>query len=214
MSTVATTPGQRLLLNGVSWRTYLRLLRALADRRLRITYDRGALEIMTLSPEHERFKNLLGYLILVLVEELGRNMASFGSMTFQGRKRRRGLEPDQCYWIQNEALVRCQDTIDLSRDPPPDLVVEIDISPSALDRLAIYTALRVPEVWCFDGHSLRIQLLSAAGKYGESQNSQAFPFVPPGEVLRFLQLRSTLSETEMLRQFRLWVRQRIAANWQ
>jgi Uma2 family endonuclease len=157
---------------------------------------------------------LLGYLILALVEELGWNMASFGSMTFQGRKRRRGLEPDQCYWIQNESLVRCQDTIDLKRDPPPDLVVEIDISPSALDRLAIYAALRVPEVWCFDGQSLRVQLLRPDGTYGESQQSQAFPFFPPGEVLRFLQLRNTFGETELLRQFRLWVRQRIAANWQ
>jgi Uma2 family endonuclease len=213
VSTVATAPGQSLLLNGVPWRTYLRLLRALADRRLRITYDRGALEIMTLSPEHERFKQLLGYLILVLVEELGWNMASFGSMTFQGRKRRRGLEPDQCYWIQNEPLVRCKDTIALHRDPPPDLVVEIDISPSALDRMAIYAALRVPEVWCFDGQSLRVQLLQSDEKYRASQQSQAFPSLPLGAVLRFLQLRSTLSETEVLRQFRLWVRQRIAANW-
>jgi Uma2 family endonuclease len=213
VSKLASPPGQTLLLQGISWRTYLRLLRAFADRRLRLTYDRGALEIMTLSPEHERFKNLLGYLILVLVEELGWNMASFGSMTFQGRKRRRGLEPDQCYWIQNEPLVRCQDTIDLNRDPPPDLVVEIDISPSAMDRKAIYAALRVPEVWCFDGQSLRVQLLRADGQYGESQQSQAFSFLPPDDVLRFLQLRGSLSETEMLRQFPLWVRQRIAANW-
>jgi len=163
VSQLATIPGQSLLLSGVSWRTYLRLLRTFADRRLRITYDRGALEIGTLSPEHEHFKTLLGYLILVLVEELGGNMASFGSMTFLGRKRRRGLEPDQCYWIQNEPLVRYQDSIDLARDPPPDLVVEIDLSPSALDRLAIYAALRVPEVWCFGGQSLRIQLLGCRG---------------------------------------------------
>ena len=214
MSQATTLPGQRLHLNGISWRTYLRLLRALADRRLRITYDRGALELMTLSPQHERFKQLLGYLILVLVEELGWNMASFGSMTFQGRKRRHGLEPDQCYWIQNEPLVRCQDMIDLQRDPPPDLVVEIDISPSALDRMAIYGVLQVPEVWCYDGQSLRVQLLQTDGKYAEGQQSLAFPFLPPTEVLRFLQLRSTMSETELLRQFRLWLRQRIAANWQ
>jgi Uma2 family endonuclease len=214
VSKVATIPGQSLLLAGVSWRAYLRLLRTFAGRRLRITYDRGALEIMTLSPEHERFKKLLGYLILVLVEELGWNMASFGSMTFKGRKRRRGLEPDQCYWIQNEPLVRCQDSIDLDRDPPPDLVVVIDVSPSALDRMAIYATLRVPEVWCFDGQTLRVHLLGAGGQYGESPNSQAFPFLPLGEVLRFLQLRSTMSETDLLRQFRLWVRQRISAGWQ
>src|SRR5436189_294631 len=101
--------GGQLLLDGVAWRNYLRLLRALDDRHLRITYDRGALEIMTLSPEHERFKHLLAYFILVLVEELGWYMASYGSMTFKRRRRKRGLEPDECYWIQSEPLVRGKD---------------------------------------------------------------------------------------------------------
>lgn len=214
MSKVATIPGQSLLLSGISWRDYLRMLRIFRERRLRITYDRGDLEIRTLSPEHEHFKTLLGYLILVLVEELGWNMASFGSMTFRGKKRRSSLEPDQCYWIQNEPLVRCQNTIDLTRDPPPDLVVEIDISPSALDRLALFAALKVPEAWCFDGQRLQALLLGPDYMYSESPNSKAFPFLPLSEVLRFLQLRSTLTEMELLRQFRLWVRQRIASGWQ
>jgi hypothetical protein len=89
--------GQRLVLGGVPWQSYERLLRVFADRHLRITYDRGALEIMSLSPEHERFKCLLSYFILVLIEELAWNMASFGSMTFKRKKRRRALEPDECY---------------------------------------------------------------------------------------------------------------------
>ena len=88
MSPVPAPSGQRLVLSGVSWRTYERLLRAFDDRHVRLTYDRGALEIRTLSPEHERSKHLLNYLIGVLVEELGWNMAGFGSMTFKGRKRR------------------------------------------------------------------------------------------------------------------------------
>src|SRR6266542_4574101 len=97
---------QQLVLAGVSWRTYGRLLRAFDDRHVRLTYDRGDLEIMTLSPEHERFKHLLGLLISVLVEELGWDMAGFGSMTFKSSKQRRGLEPDECYWIQSESMVR------------------------------------------------------------------------------------------------------------
>ena len=102
---------------------------------------------------------------------------------------------------------------DLRRDPPPDLVVEIDVTHSSLDRMAIYAALRVPEVWCFDGKSLRVYLLASNGHHVESERSHAFPFLPLAELARFLQLRSTLSETELVRQFRSWVRERIAAGW-
>src|SRR5437588_11765498 len=162
MSAAPTPSGQRLVLGDVSWRSYERLLRVFDDRHLRITYDRGALEIMTLSPEHERFKCLLSYLVLVLVEELGWNMASFGSMTFKRKKRGRGLEPDECYWIQNEPLVRGKDKIDLRRDPPPDLVIEIDWTHSSLNRLGIFAALGVPEIWRYDGTVLHIHLLGSA----------------------------------------------------
>ncbi len=214
MSTVPVPSGQRLVLGGVSWRTYERLLRVFDDRHLRITYDRGALEIMTLSPQHERFKHLLVLLIAALVEELGWNMAGFGSMTFKRRKRQRGLEPDECFWIQSEPLVRGKDKIDLRRDPPPDLVIEIDWTRSSLDRLSIYAVLRVPEVWCFDGQSLRVLLLGPDGQYVESDRSRAFPFLPMPEVARFLGMRAAHSETDLVRQFRAWVRERIAAGWQ
>src|SRR5437870_3306599 len=92
MEEAPAVSGGQLILDGVAWQNYLRLLRAFDDRHLRITYDRGALEIMTLSPEHERFKHLLNYLISVLVEELGWDMAGFGSMTFKSSRQRRGLE--------------------------------------------------------------------------------------------------------------------------
>jgi Uma2 family endonuclease len=197
----------------VPWRTYERLLRIFDDRHLRITYDRGALEIMTLSPEHERFKSLLGYFIIILIEELGWNIASFGSMTMKRRRRQRGLEPDQCYWIQNELLVRSRDDIDLRRDPPPDLAVEIDWTRSALNRLGVYAAMRVPEVWQYDGQSLRVQLLGPDGQYAEGAQSRAFPFLPVAEVARILSFRGTMSEMELLRTFRAWVRQHIAAGW-
>ena len=120
MEEAPAVSGGQLILDGVAWQNYLRLLRAFDDRHLRITYDRGALEIMTLSPEHERFKHLLNYLISVLVEELGWDMAGFGSMTFKRSRQRRGLEPDECYWIQSEPRVRGKDSIDLRHDPPPD----------------------------------------------------------------------------------------------
>jgi Uma2 family endonuclease len=213
MSTVRARSGRRLVLYSVRWRTYERLLRIFDDRHLRITYDRGALEIMTLSSPHERFKSLLGYLLCVLVEELGWNMASYGSMTFKRRALKRGLEPDECYWIQNEALVRHKDQIDLAVDPPPDLVIEIDWTRSALDRQSIYEAMRVPEVWRYNGQVLRVDLLGADGKYVEGRVSRAFPFLPIPEVERFMGMRTTLAETDLVRQFRAWVRDRIAAGW-
>jgi Uma2 family endonuclease len=205
---------QQLVLDGVSWRTYGRLLRALDDRHVRLTYDRGDLQIMTLSPEHERFKHLLGLFVGVLVEELGWDMAGFGSMTFKSSKQRRGLEPDECYWIQSESLVRGKDTIDLRSDPPPDLACEIDVTHSSLDRLSIYAALGVPEVWRFNGRQLVAHLLGPEGRYQESGQSRAFPFLALGEVERFLETRSAHSETELVRQFRVWVRGRIATGWQ
>jgi Uma2 family endonuclease len=214
MSTVPIPSEQRLVLGGISWQSYERLLRAFDERHLRITYDRGELEIMTLSPEHERYKHLLGLFVGVLVEELNWNMAGFGSMTFKRRQRRRGLEPDECYWIQSEPLVRGKDRIDLRVDPPPDLVFEIDVTHSSLDRLAIYAALRVPEVWRFDGQTIWVYLLGPDGRHTESERSQAFPFLPMKELTRFMTMRSTLSETELVRQFRAWVRERIAAGWQ
>jgi Uma2 family endonuclease len=206
-------PGGQLVLDGVAWRTYVQLLRAFDDRHLRITYDRGALEIMTLSPEHERFKHLLNYLVGVLVEELGWDMAGFGSMTFKRSQQRRGLEPDECYWIQSEPLVRGKDSIDPRHDPPPDLVIEIDITHSSLDRLSIYAALGVPELWRFDGQELVAYLLASGDHYDESQQSRAFPFLGLGEVARLIGTRSARSETELVRQFRAWVRARMAANW-
>jgi Uma2 family endonuclease len=210
----ATLPSeQRLVLTGIPWTTYKRLLRLFDNRHLRITYDRGELEIMTLSPEHERLKCLLAYLLLVLVEELGWNMASFGSMTMKRRQRRRGLEPDSCYWIQNEPAVRGRDRVDLRKDPPPDLALEVDVTHSSLDRLSIYAALGVPEVWRFDGQALAVHLLGTGKTYAESPQSRAFPFLPMTELVRFLGMRAGVSETELVRQFRAWVRDRIAAGW-
>jgi Uma2 family endonuclease len=213
MATGPVASEQRLVLAGVSWQTYCRFLRAFEGRHLRITYDRGDLEITTLSPQHERFKHLLGILIGALVEELGWNMAGFGSMTFKRKKRQRGLEPDECFWIQHEPAVRARDQIDLRQDPPPDLVIEIEVTQSALNRLGIYGVLKVPEVWRWGGKGLRVQLLGPDGKYGDSPQSLAFPFLPMSEVERFLGMRSSLGETDLVRQFRDWVRGQIAAGW-
>ena len=115
----ASTPEQCLVLYAVPWANYIRLGRLFADRRLRMTYDRGALEIITLSPEHERWKHLLRRLIEAVSDVLAIRIAGYGSMTCKRRKKRKGLEPDECYWVANAAAVQGKDHIDLRRDLKP-----------------------------------------------------------------------------------------------
>ena len=208
MSTLSLPATQSLLLDGVDWITYTRLLRALDNRpSIRLTYDRGSLEIMTLTHEHESYAHLLGRFVVVLTEEFGLPIKGGGSTTFRRRKRRKGLEADESYWIANEPLVRGKDSIDLRIDPPPDLALEIDVSHSSLNRLAIYAALRVPEVWRREGETLVCYLLGNDGKYAVNTTSRVFPGLAPADLMRFLTLRGQMDENALVRQFRAWIRQ-------
>lgn len=204
---------QRFLLRDADWQTYQRLLDALGDRPVRVTYDRGVLEIMTLSLGHERYSRLLGRLVETLTEELELAIQNAGSTTFNREDLDRGLEPDQCFYIENEPLVRDKEEIDLSVDPPPDLALEIDMSRSSLNRLGIYAALRVPEVWRFDGETILAYLLDDSGVYRASAVSGIFPFLPLQELVRFLKMRTEMDDNSIVRAFRMWVREQIAAGW-
>jgi Uma2 family endonuclease len=198
---------QRLLLTGVDWLTYRRLDRALTGRRgLRLTFDRGRLEIMTLSPEHERVKHLLRRLIEALSEELKLSIAGFGSMTFKRRRKLRSIEPDECYWIAHEPQVRGKDHIDLRLDPPPDLCVEVDITHSSLDRMGVYAILGVPEVWRYDGSAMTFLALQPDGSYQAVGTSLSFPLMSTNDLLGFLALRGTTDENSITQQLREWAR--------
>ncbi len=209
MSTVEISRPQRLVLYGEPWQAYVRLLHLFDERRhLRITYDRGALEIMTLSPEHEQWKHLIGRLIIAITEELGLPLVGYGSMTMKRRKKLRGLEPDECFWIQNESLVRNLKKYDLRRDPPPDLIVEVDISRSAVNRMGIYAALNVPEVWRLRKDRLEINILGDDGKFAVQPTSRAFSTINSDDLNRFLLLRGETDHNALVREFREWVRSR------
>lgn len=207
MSTVPAAASHSLVLHGIDWRTYSRLLRAFDERRsIRLTYDRGTLEIRTRSPEHENLNLLLNHLVIAAAEELGLEMASYGAMTMR-RGRRRGLEADQCYWIANESAMRGRDRIDLRTDPPPDLVIEVDVSRSSLDRMTIYANLGVPEVWHLDQQGFSIQVLGPNRRYASGPNSLSFPVVTAAALAGFLALRGQVGENALVRQFRDWLRQ-------
>jgi Uma2 family endonuclease len=208
MHQVLAPQTQRLLLENVDWRTYERLLRALDDRpSLRLTYDRGVLEIMSPLHEHDSDARFLGRLVITLTEELGQKIKAGGSTTYRRRRRRRGLEPDESFWIGSEPLVRGKRDIDLRIDPPPDLCIEIDVTHSSLDRMSIYANLGVPEVWRLDEQGLTFQALQPDRTYVAVSHSRAFPFLTPVDPMTFLALRSQLDENEVVHQFRDWVRQ-------
>ncbi len=213
MASVQIPSEQRLILYGVSWQEYGRMLRALAERpSVRLTYDRGALELMTLSLEHESFVRFFNLVIVALTLELGLPLKGGGSTTFRRRRRRRGLEPDECYWIANEPLVRDKVKIDLRRDPPPDLALEVDISYSTLNRMNVYAALGVPEVWRYDGRSLTFHILDADGNYATATQSRSMPQVNFADVGRLLSLRGTMDENALFRQLQTWARQRFGSS--
>ncbi len=202
------TAEQRLLLTDLSWDRYITIGELLADRpTLRLTYNRGTLEFMTISARHERFKHWLGRFVETIAEELEKPIAPGGSMTFQDEEQERGFELDNCYWIENEAAVREKLTWEPTIDPPPDLALEIEISRSALNRLGIFAAFRIPEVWCYDGKDLRIYLLQPDGTYLQSDTSRAFPTIPVKELVRFFPTVERTDYLSAVRAVRVWVRE-------
>jgi Uma2 family endonuclease len=212
VDTLAIPTEQRLRLSCIPWEAYVAFTDILGDRPIRVTYDRGEMEILSPSNRHENRKRILGRLIEELTMELDIDIASGGSTTYRREVLERGLEPDESYWIEHEPIVRGRQDIDLDKDPPPDLALEIEISRSALDRMAIYAALRVPEVWRWDGKKLTVNVLTRRGTYRRTERSKAFPFLPLPEFARFLD-PTNLSETQLLRTFRAWVRKQKKQNW-
>jgi Uma2 family endonuclease len=198
--------GQRLVLDNVDWPAYEAIGEALLNRaNIRLTYDRGSLEIMTLSPEHERLKVLLGCCVLVLADETGVRLGGFGSTTYKSELIKRGLEPDQCYYHKNLARMRGVKRLDLTRDPPPDVAIEIDVTNSSVNRMDLYAKLGVPELWRFEDEKLRVYQL-AADRYEPIDHSPTFPNVPVGDLVPFLAIGLNEDDTTMIRAVRAWVR--------
>ena len=198
-------PGERLFLEDVSWESYEELLEELSDRRWRIAYDEGKLEIMSPSRPHEKIKTLIGRFVEALTEEMDIDISSDGSTTFKWKARRKGVEPDECYYILNEPAVRGKEDVHLPEDPPPDLAIEVDVYSSSLNKFRIYAALGVSELWCYRKGKIEIHLRQKDGSYLRSDKSLNFPFLPMEELERFLELRGSMNETPLLKSFQKWV---------
>jgi Uma2 family endonuclease len=208
--TAPPTDEQRVVIARVDWPSYLKIGEGLRERRIRLTYDRGRLEIMTTSPRHETWRRFIGHLVEALCEDMGIDVACYGSFTMQREELERGMEPDDCYYIQHEPLVRGRLDLDLESDPPPDLVIEVEVSRSLLDRLGILAAMGVGEVWRFDGQTLRVMRLTPDGTYAPDTQSGCFPFLPIDEFAGYIRMRDGMGDAQILRAFRAWVRANLA----
>ncbi|MGB7440823.1 MAG: Uma2 family endonuclease [Coleofasciculaceae cyanobacterium] len=206
LSRLSVPPGQRVLLHDVSWQEFETLLEELGEHRAaRLAYDGGTLEIMTPLPEHERNKEFISDLVKALLEELDIEFCSLGSTTFKNQAMVKGIEPDNCFYIQNEALVREKNKLDLTVDPPPDLALEIDVT--SRTHPSVYEALGVPELWRFEKGQLQINVLQE-GKYIQSEYSPSFPnFSLSEKIPQCLSQFKALGRNKVIRAFRAWVKE-------
>jgi Uma2 family endonuclease len=199
---MTTTQSELIVLTGVRWLTYKALALDLAEKpSKKLAYDQGILEIMTPLPEHEISKKLLGRVVELTTEILGLEILSLGSTTWSREDLQRGIEPDECYYILKEALVRGKLDFDLNIDPPPDLAIEIDISSSSLNRLSIYAALGISEIWRFDSRNLFIYVLTD-GVYQTRERSQVLPIISWAMLLELLQRRGKIGENALIQDLR------------
>jgi Uma2 family endonuclease len=198
---------KRVTFHHLNWQAYQQILHAVGESRsARLTYDQGILEITMPLEEHEFAARLIELLIRVLVVELGLKIKTMGSTTLIREDLDRSPEPDNAYYIQNQSQVAGK-KVNLATDPPPDLVVEIDITHTDIDKLRLYASLGVPEFWRFDGQVWRIYQLDA-GQYQEVECSPTFPLVPKQRFYDFLQ-QAQQDEVEAEQHFRAWVREQL-----
>lgn len=197
-----------MLLHDVSWQEFEAILAELGEHRAnRLAYSQGILEIRMPLPEHEVDKELIGDMIKLLLEELQIDCECFGSTTFKRESKKVGVEPDQCFYIQNHEVMRGKRRVDLTVDPPPDLAIEIDVTSKT--QLEAYEVLQVTELWRYENNKLQINILQE-GKYIGSQSSPIFPELPIIELItEFVAQSVTLGRSPTLRAFRDRIRQLI-----
>jgi Uma2 family endonuclease len=195
---------RRVIFKTITWQGYQQLLGILGEHRsARLTFDRGILEITMPLEEHEFSSRLIERMIIILVVELGLKIKTMGSTTLDRSDLDRGAEPDNAYYIQNQALVTGR-KVDLATDPPPDLVVEVDITHTDINKPSLYASMGVPEFWRYNGREWRIYQLQG-NEYLEVPNSPTFPLVPKEKLYEFLAV-ARRDEVEAEVNLREWVR--------
>jgi Uma2 family endonuclease len=199
---------------GVTWDDYEAMLRIVEGTSLRVTYDDGELEVVSPLRHHERRKTRLGRIVEIIALVLGLPMECLGSTTLKKPAKKKGLEPDECYYVQNEPVVRRRDDLDLDSDPPPDLAIKVDQTSSSIPHEPIYAGLGVPELWRLRRGILAALLLDEDGTYDPSETSRCFPFLDMAEVARFLMRKLPEGETAWAQEIANWVRDEVTPRYQ
>jgi Uma2 family endonuclease len=206
MVTTVTLAETRTVLKNISWQTFKSMLADMGEERnTRLAYDNGIVEIMSPYKAHENPNRLIEAFVVVMCEEMGLEISRTGSLTLTRDDLEKGGEPDSSYYIQNESVVRGLENIDLATDPPPDLVLEVEYSRSAVNKLTLYAAMGIPEFWRYNGTVLRVYVLNQR-KYEEVQLSPTFGRIPVKEIPRFIREIRTNGEISTTRAFRTWVK--------
>ncbi|MBL1176670.1 Uma2 family endonuclease [Pantanalinema sp. GBBB05] len=206
---IEVPPGQRVLLKEVSWKEFEDILQELGQHRSAlVSYYEGTIEIMFPSPEHEYFKETIGDAIKDISETLEIDYESYGSTTWRQEINQAGLEPDNCFYFQNESQVRGKLQFDLSQDPPPDLALEIDVTSQSLNRFPIYARLGVPELWCYDTGVLKIYQLQGE-QYVEAQRSNIFPQLNVQALPQVIESHRAEGRIALRQAIRAWTKEQI-----
>jgi len=194
-ASAAVDPERRFSVGGVRWATYVGLCDDIVRGNTRITYDQGRMEIVVVSNRHELTKKVLARIIEAYADAAGITAEGFGNVTIRAEDLERGLEPDECYYVANAAVMtglpmdpNDNRPLDLSIYPPPDLAIEVDISPPDVSKQPIYGAMGVPEIWRFDGRDVTYLTRGPGGQYAVAERSQAFPDLPVSWVNELLQM--------------------------
>lgn len=196
----------RVILTGVSWQTFKALLADIGDNRAcRLTYDQGILEIRIPLTEHEELKILIACFLTTLADELEIEIRQLGALLLEREDLNRAVEPDTCFYIQNESTVRGKN-IDLQTDPPPDLVVEVDYTSRSLNKFEIYSSLGVPEFWRYENQQLYVyQLIDQ--KYNLCAQSLAFPCLPIANIPDLIEQSKIIGQRAAVRLFKTRIRE-------
>jgi Uma2 family endonuclease len=210
MATVATKspPAPGVVFHGVTWDDYEAMLRIVGNRPIRVNYDRGEMEIMSPLWRHGNGPFLLGRMVDTLIDELEIPYEGGDTVTFRRPDLEKGVEPDRCFYFRdNAARVRGKRALDMAFDPPPDLVIEADVTSSSVPRLSIFAALGIPEVWWLDDEDLQFLHLQPDGTYQPQDRSLAFPGFLLADASRFLERAQESDKMAWVRTFRTFVRE-------
>jgi Uma2 family endonuclease len=201
-------PGTYFHADNVSWDVYERLLAEQSQSSgTRIFYDQGRMEAVSPTASHEKPVEIIATLIRVFRDQLDIDIESLGSTTLRLQIKAKGAEPDASFFVQHAAQVIGKADLKLPDDPPPDLIVESDLTSSSLDRFAIYAALGVPEIWRVTNWHVSIWLLND-GVYQELEMSGAFPFLARQTLSEFLVKGLNEGERKAALALREWMQTR------